>query len=236
MSRLCRGLLHADFGAAPPRDLLAFGTSLSRVLRKTRVRQAHLKDPAEVEGARPCERKASEEGGLETSVDVAVVGGGVAGLAAAAYLRRCGAKVVVLEARSRVGGRAFTSLLPPRTLPDGRSVEGEHQVQNARRSTPRLLKRLLRLHSLVTQIKPACDEPSAAIPVDLGANYMHCVAPSSASASAKHSTKTVSTLRGADCRVRREPSRSVSGVAAVIQPNVADVAGRQSWESTLFAR
>lgn len=39
-----------------------------------------------------------------------------------------------------------------------------------------------------------------------------------------------------DCRWRREPSRSVSGIAAVLQPLVADVAGKQNWESTLFAR
>jgi len=41
-------------------------------------------------------------------VDVAVVGAGVAGLAAARELRRHGASVVVLEARDRIGGRIHT--------------------------------------------------------------------------------------------------------------------------------
>ncbi|WP_407518968.1 flavin monoamine oxidase family protein [Methylobacterium oryzisoli] len=41
-------------------------------------------------------------------VEVAVVGAGAAGLAAAAAIRRTGHSVVVLEARPRIGGRAFT--------------------------------------------------------------------------------------------------------------------------------
>src|SRR5438067_1208412 len=52
--------------------------------------------------------------GVET-VDVAVIGAGVAGLAAARELRRRGRSVVVLEARDRVGGRIFT--LDDPTLP-----------------------------------------------------------------------------------------------------------------------
>lgn len=40
--------------------------------------------------------------------DVVVVGGGVAGLAAAGRLGAAGRRVVVLEARGRIGGRAFT--------------------------------------------------------------------------------------------------------------------------------
>jgi monoamine oxidase len=43
------------------------------------------------------------------SVDVVVVGAGVAGLSAAIALQRSSRNVVVLEARSRVGGRVFTS-------------------------------------------------------------------------------------------------------------------------------
>jgi monoamine oxidase len=41
-------------------------------------------------------------------VDVAIVGAGAAGLAAAKALRQAGRSFVVLEARARIGGRAFT--------------------------------------------------------------------------------------------------------------------------------
>ena len=46
--------------------------------------------------------------GASASPDVIVLGAGIAGLAAAHRLSASGAKVQVLEARSRVGGRAFT--------------------------------------------------------------------------------------------------------------------------------
>ncbi|MDQ1112404.1 phytoene dehydrogenase-like protein [Microbacterium testaceum] len=44
---------------------------------------------------------------MET-VDTVVVGAGVSGLAAARLIARGGRRVVVLEARDRVGGRVFT--------------------------------------------------------------------------------------------------------------------------------
>jgi monoamine oxidase len=50
--------------------------------------------------------------------DVAVLGAGLAGLSAARDLMRGGAEVVVLEARTRVGGRVEAT-----TLPDGRTVQ-----------------------------------------------------------------------------------------------------------------
>jgi monoamine oxidase len=49
--------------------------------------------------------------------DVAVVGAGVAGLAAARELRRSGLTVIVLEARDRVGGRILTVRDPRLPLP-----------------------------------------------------------------------------------------------------------------------
>ncbi|MDE2361912.1 MAG: FAD-dependent oxidoreductase [Hyphomicrobiales bacterium] len=45
---------------------------------------------------------------LPSSIDVAVIGAGAAGLAAARRLRQAGVSVVVIEARDRIGGRAHT--------------------------------------------------------------------------------------------------------------------------------
>ena len=51
---------------------------------------------------------AAPAAGPRITADVCVVGAGFAGLAAAWRLRQVGANVVVLEARTRVGGRSFT--------------------------------------------------------------------------------------------------------------------------------
>ena len=43
-----------------------------------------------------------------SNVDVAIVGAGAAGISAARHLLRAGRRIAVLEARDRVGGRAWT--------------------------------------------------------------------------------------------------------------------------------
>ncbi|MBV8200179.1 MAG: FAD-dependent oxidoreductase [Acidobacteria bacterium] len=66
------------------------------------------------------------EGGLVERADVAVVGAGVAGLAAARELRRRGVKVIVLEARDRIGGRILTVHDPRLPLPVELGAEFVH--------------------------------------------------------------------------------------------------------------
>src|SRR5262245_48988590 len=51
---------------------------------------------------------AGESAGVADIADIAVVGAGVAGLAAARDLARQGLSVVLLEARERIGGRILT--------------------------------------------------------------------------------------------------------------------------------
>ncbi|OCK57556.1 NAD(P)/FAD-dependent oxidoreductase [Bradyrhizobium sp. LMTR 3] len=50
---------------------------------------------------------------LPSSVDVAIIGAGAAGLGAANALKNSGLSVIVLEARDRVGGRAHTIMASP---------------------------------------------------------------------------------------------------------------------------
>ena len=49
--------------------------------------------------------------------DVLVLGAGVAGLAAAQELSQAGLRVIVIEARDRLGGRIFTQHVPGHPLP-----------------------------------------------------------------------------------------------------------------------
>lgn len=55
---------------------------------------------------------------LPSDVDVAIIGAGAAGLGAAKALEGRGLKVIVLEARDRLGGRAFTRQLENNTIFD----------------------------------------------------------------------------------------------------------------------
>src|SRR5258707_1530333 len=55
---------------------------------------------------------------LPSSVDVAIIGAGAAGLGAAHALRDSGVSAIVLEARDRVGGRAHTVHAAPDVIFD----------------------------------------------------------------------------------------------------------------------
>src|ERR1700741_1933113 len=55
---------------------------------------------------------------LPSSVDVAIIGAGAAGLGAAHALKASGLNVIVLEARDRVGGRGYTVQAAPDVIFD----------------------------------------------------------------------------------------------------------------------
>ena len=63
---------------------------------------------------------------MRDDVDVVVLGAGVAGLEAARRLRRAGARVVVLEARGRIGGRVDTRIAPGWPVPIDAGAEFVH--------------------------------------------------------------------------------------------------------------
>ena len=66
--------------------------------------------------------------------DVIVIGAGAAGLAAADELSREGARVLILEARDRIGGRCWTRRIPGLTIPvelGAEFIHGEAKVTHA---------------------------------------------------------------------------------------------------------
>lgn len=119
-------------------------------------------------------------------------------------------------------------------------------------------------HEVLCFLRTSCAL-FAGVYVDLGANYMHCVTRYRRRRARRYGLRKgggASQAKGffgrsegseadtggtgktpfgfaaplRDCRWRREPSRSVSGIAAVLKPLVADVCGKQNWESTFFCK
>jgi hydroxysqualene dehydroxylase len=90
----------------------------------------------------------------ERAFDVAVVGGGVAGLAAATALAEAGARVLVLEARGELGGRATAF----RDRETGELVDnGQHVMFGCYRETFRLLRRVGAEQHV--RVQPALEVP-----------------------------------------------------------------------------
>jgi squalene-associated FAD-dependent desaturase len=90
-----------------------------------------------------------------TTADVIVIGGGVAGLAAAAALADRGARVIVVEARPRLGGRA-SSFVDPST---GETVDnGQHVLMGCYRETFAFLRRIGAMSSV--RVQPSLTVPS----------------------------------------------------------------------------
>ena len=81
------------------------------------------------------------DGKIENSADVIVIGAGVAGLAAAEKLGKAGLRVLVLEARDRLGGRVWS--LPG--LSSDQAIELGAEFVHGK---PKLLDDYLRDHSL----------------------------------------------------------------------------------------
>jgi uncharacterized protein with NAD-binding domain and iron-sulfur cluster len=86
--------------------------------------------------------------------DVLVIGGGVAGLAAATALAEAGQRVLVLEARGELGGRATAF----RDRETGELVDnGQHVLLGCYRESFRLLRRVGAAHNV--RVQPALEVP-----------------------------------------------------------------------------
>src|SRR5690349_6795705 len=90
------------------------GISRRQVVGGDAVGAATLAAPAAAEAAKKKKAKPKPR-----KADVVVVGAGLAGLVAARDLRRAGKSVIVMEARSRVGGRCYSK---PIGIPGARDV------------------------------------------------------------------------------------------------------------------
>jgi len=90
----------------------------------------------------------------ENRADVIIIGAGIAGLTAADALSKAGLRVIILEARDRIGGRIFTQLDPECGFPIELGAEFIHG------RPPILLDRIQRERLSVREIKgePWCRE------------------------------------------------------------------------------
>lgn len=89
------------------RDFIKAAAAFASVL--TGCKQSDLNTTADASSTHPVDSAASREGPkTRLKTDVVIVGAGFSGIAAARRLQKSGKKVIVLEARDRIGGRTET--------------------------------------------------------------------------------------------------------------------------------
>jgi monoamine oxidase len=111
-------------------------------------------------------------------VKVAVVGAGLAGLAAANALAREGAEVVVLEARDRVGGRVWSHPFENGVGVAERGAEFVFESDEVLRATAeRLGLRLYRKGTLYGAREPRGGDPATVAEVEAAARSLRALAP-----------------------------------------------------------